>query len=86
MMLQAMAMAGSGSQPIVHSSPCPLWKLSVNPAVVAATGITPTLPSQPAIAEDFVVATAPFLFAHFVRSRFARAPPTALLSIPVFQA
>ncbi|MGO8717601.1 MAG: hypothetical protein ACLQMO_00100 [Acidobacteriaceae bacterium] len=88
MMLQAMmmAMADSGSQPIVHPSPCPLWKLPVNPAVVAATGTAPVLPSQPAIAEDVVATTARFLFVRLARSRSARAPPTALLSISVFQA
>lgn len=85
MMAMMLAMTDSGSQPIVHPSPCPLWKLTVNPAVVAATGTAPALPSQPAIAEDVVVTTAPFLFVRLVRSRSARAPPTAFFSIPVFQ-
>ena len=86
MMLQAMTMADSGTQFFVHSSPCPFWKLAVNPAVVAASGAAPTLPSRPAIAEDVVIAAPSFLFFRLARSRSARAPPTALLSIPVSQA
>jgi hypothetical protein len=86
MMLQTMAMADSGTQSFVRPSPCPFWKLAVSPAVVAVAGAVPTLRSRPAIAEDVAAATPSFLFVHLARSRSARAPPTTLFSIPVFQA
>jgi hypothetical protein len=86
MVLQAMTIADSGTQSFVRPSPCPFWKLTLNPAVVAAAGATPTLPSQPAIVEDIIVTAPSFLFVRLARSRSARAPPVALLSIPVFQA
>jgi hypothetical protein len=86
MMLQAMKMADSGTQSFVRPSPCPFWKLAVNPAVIAAAGTAPTLPSRSAIAEDVVAAVPSFLFVRLARSRPARAPPVVLLSVPVFQA
>lgn len=85
MMLQGMAMADSGTQSSVHPSPCPLWKLTISPAVVAVAGAPPALLSRPATAESVVVTASPFLFIRLARSRSARAPPSELLSIPDFQ-
>jgi hypothetical protein len=87
MMLQAMmTMADSGTQSSIRPSPCPLWKLAVNPALVAVAGNASTLPSQPAIAENIVVIAPRFLFVSPAQSRSARAPPAELLFIPVSQA
>ncbi|MGH9617795.1 MAG: hypothetical protein ACRD28_13730 [Acidobacteriaceae bacterium] len=84
-MLLAMVAGDAGTQAIVHPSPCPFWKLSVIPAVVAAAGAAPTLPSRSAAAEDVVILAQPFLFVRLARSQPARAPPSALLSSPVSQ-
>jgi hypothetical protein len=86
MMLQGMTLADSGKQSSVRPSPCPLWKLAVSPAVVAVAGSAPALPSEPAIAGNVVVNVPSFLFVRLARSRSARAPPTAILSIAIFQA
>ncbi|MHB1672980.1 MAG: hypothetical protein ACYCSP_01900 [Acidobacteriaceae bacterium] len=86
MMLQAMTMADSGTQSSVSPAPCPLWKLTVRPAVVAVAGTAPTLPSQPAIAGDVAVISPPFHLARRALSRAARAPPSAIPFIPDFQA
>jgi hypothetical protein len=85
MTLQTM-MADSGTQSYIVTSPCPFWKLAVSPALVAAAGTIPSLPARPATAEDVVAAVPSLLFVRPARSRSARAPPTALLSIPIFQA
>ncbi|MHB1937736.1 MAG: hypothetical protein ACYCOR_14270 [Acidobacteriaceae bacterium] len=85
MMLQGMAMADSGTQSFVRPSPCPLWKLTINPAVVAMAGAPPALPFQAAIASNVVAIAQAFLFTRPVRSRSARAPPAALFFTPVAQ-
>jgi hypothetical protein len=86
MMLRSVALADSGTQPSVRPSPCPLWKVTVSPAVVAVASAPLPLSSKPAIAEDVVVITPPLLFIRLTRSRSARAPPAAILSIAIFQA
>ncbi len=85
-MLQGMAMADSATQPSVRTSPCPLWKLTINPAVVAVAVAPPALPCRPAADESVVVTAPPFLFVRRARSCAARAPPAAPLSIGVSQA
>jgi hypothetical protein len=86
MMLQAMVLADSGNQPSVRPAPCPLWKITVSPAVVAVAGATPALVSRPAIAEDVVALAPSSLFIRLARSRSARAPPAAVFSTDIFQA
>jgi hypothetical protein len=88
MMLQAMmmAMADSGTQSSVRPSPCPLWKLAVNSALVAVAVAPPALSCRPAADESVVVTAPPFPFVRRARSCAARAPPAAPLSIGVSQA
>ncbi len=85
-MLRGMAMTDSGTQSSVRPSPCPLWKLAINPAVVAVAVAPPALPSQPAIAENIVISASPFHFVYPARSHPARAPPSELLLIPELDA
>jgi hypothetical protein len=85
-MMDAVTLADSSSQSSVRPSPCPLWKLSVSPAVVAVATDVPFLPSKPAMAEGVVALTPSFKFARLVHVCSARAPPAAILSIAIFQA
>ena len=85
MMLQAMILADSGTQPLVRPSPCPLWKIPVRPAVVAVAAAPPSLSSQPAFAEGVVVLAPALLLMRIARSRSARAPP-APFSMAIFLA
>jgi hypothetical protein len=85
-MMDATTLTDSGSQSSVHPSPCPLWKLTVSPAVVAVAAAAPLLPSKPAMAEGVVALAPSFKFVRLVQSRSARAPPAAILSIAIFQA
>jgi hypothetical protein len=85
-MIETVTLADSGTQSSVRPSPCPLWKLTVSPAVVAVAVAAPFLPSKPAMAEDVVVLAPSFKFVGLARSRSARAPPAAIFSIAILQA
>jgi hypothetical protein len=85
-MMDATTLADSSTQTSVRPSPCPLWKLTVSPAVVAVAVAAPFLPSKPAIAEEVVVLAPSFNLVRLARSCSARAPPAAILSIAILQA
>lgn len=86
MMMQAMMLADSGTQTTVRPAPCPLWKITISPAVVAVAAAPPALSSNPAIAENVVALAPSLLLMRLARSRSARAPPAADFSISIFQA
>ncbi|MFZ0516159.1 MAG: hypothetical protein WBG23_14840 [Acidobacteriaceae bacterium] len=86
MMLGTVTLADSGTQPSVRPAPCPLWKITVSPAVVAVAGAPPSLSSKPAISEDVVTVAPSLVLTRLARSRSARAPPAAAFSMANFQA
>jgi hypothetical protein len=81
MLLPGMTVGDSATQASVRPSSCPMWKLAVNPAVVAATGITPALLSRPAFAEGVISLGPSFFHVRLAQSRSARAPPASPFSI-----
>jgi hypothetical protein len=83
--MATMILADPGTQASVRPSPCPLWKITASPALVAVVAV-PLFPSAPAIAQDLVVLVPSFNLVRIARSRSARAPPAAILSIAIFQA
>ena len=85
MMLQSK-MADSGTQPSVQPSPCPLWKIPANPALVAVAAATLSLSSKPAVAEEVAALAPALLLMRLSRSRSARAPPAATFYMTIFQA
>jgi hypothetical protein len=86
MLMQAMALTDSGTQTSVRPAPCPLWKIAISPAIVAVAAAPLSLSAGPAIAEDVVLPAEPFFVVRLTRSRSARAPPTANISIAILQA
>jgi hypothetical protein len=86
MMTASTTLADSSTQASVRPSPCPLWKITVSPAVVAVGAAATALISLPAVAEDVVVLAPSLLFVRLARSRSARAPPAADFSMAIFQA
>ncbi len=86
LMLQAMTLADSGTQPSVRPSPCPLWKIPAKPAVVAFAAAPLLLSSNPASAEDVVVLAPSLLLMRLARSPSARAPPATPFHMAIFQA
>ena len=86
MMLQTVTLADSGQQRSVQPVPCPLWKLAINPAVVAVAATPPSLSSAPAVAESVVTLVPAFPVTRLARSRSARAPPPALSFLAISQA
>jgi len=83
MMLQEMMLADSGTQSSVRPSPCPLWKIPARPAVVAVAAAPPALSSNPAFADDVVAVAPALILIRLARSRSARAPPAAPLSMAI---
>jgi hypothetical protein len=86
MILQGMKPAHSGTQTTVRSAPCPMWKITISPAVVAVAAAPLSLSSKRAFAEDVVAVAPTLLLTRLARSRSARAPPAEVFSIPIFQA
>lgn len=86
MLMHAMMLVDSDTQTTVRPAPCPLWKLTVSPAVVALAAAPLSISSKPAFVEDVVALAPSFLFIRLARTRSARAPPTAAFSMPIFQA
>lgn len=86
MMMGAMLLADSGTQPSVRPAPCPLWRIPAKPAVVAVAAAPLSLSSKPAIAEHVIALVPSFLFLRLAGSRSARAPPAANFSMAIFQA
>ncbi|MGB8481445.1 MAG: hypothetical protein WCE63_21770 [Acidobacteriaceae bacterium] len=86
MMMQSMMLTDSGTQTSVRAARCPLWKITVSPAVVAVAAAPLSLSSKPAVAEDVVAIAPSLLFIRLARSRSARAPPAAGFSMAIFQA
>ncbi len=86
MMMEMLTLADSGTQTTVRPAPCPLWKITISPAVVAVAATPPALSSNTAFAENVAVLAPSFLLMRLARSRSARAPPAANFSISIFQA
>lgn len=80
------AIADNGTHPVAYSSPCPLFKISAIPALVAAARSCSTLVSQAATSEDVSVFEPLVSFVSLARSRSVRAPPTTLLFTSGFAA
>ncbi|MDR5727886.1 MAG: hypothetical protein RB191_10715, partial [Terriglobia bacterium] len=60
-------------------SPCPFWKVTAIPALVAAAGSSLPSASRPAMVEAIVVAAPAFSFVRFARLHTTRAPPVLVL-------
>jgi hypothetical protein len=86
MMMQSMMLTDSSTQTSVLPAPCPLWKMTISPAVVAVAAAPLLISSKPAVAEDVVVLAPSFLVVRLTRSRSARAPPAVGASVAIFQA
>ena len=86
MMLGLITLADSGTQTTVRPAPCPMWKVAISPAVVAVAAAPLLISSKPAVAEDVVLLAPSFLVIRLTRSRSARAPPAAGVSMAIFQA
>jgi hypothetical protein len=86
MMMKSMMLTDSGTQTSVRPAPCPLWRIPVSPAVVAVAAAPLLISSKPSAAEDVVVLAPSLLVVRLARSRSARAPPAAGLSMAIFQA
>jgi hypothetical protein len=86
MMVRSMMLTDSGTQTSVRPAPCPLWNMTISPAVVAVAAAPLSFSSKPAVAEDVVVLAPPFLGVRLTRSRSARAPPATDFSMAIFQA
>jgi hypothetical protein len=86
MLMQSMMLTDSGNQASVRPAPCPMWKMTIGPAVVAVAAAPLLISSKPAVAEDVVDLAPPFLVVRLTWSRSARAPPVAGFSMAIFQA